>query len=226
MLCMRGWQSPEHAGSAGPTGSAPSAGSSSRTIRIEAIVTDKHGTPIANLRPEDFTLPRQRRRAENRRRRVAIQYCRRGRAGRAARARSRTLPTKSARREQPGTRLIALYLDEYHVSAGESTERVRARRVPLHRRAGASGRSPRRHEAARPSDGHPLHARSRPGAESRQQLQRAPQRLHAALDVRGAVSRPIAGCGARRARADRDVRLARAGHQDGGSQGRALGASC
>ena len=28
--------------------------------------------------------------------------------------------------QEPGTRLIALYLDEYHVSAGESTERVRA----------------------------------------------------------------------------------------------------
>ena len=149
---------------------------------------------------------------------------RRRRSGRSRpRARSRTTADEERAAQEPGTRLIALYLDEYHVSAGESTERVRARRVPLHRRAGAPGRSPRGHEAARPPDGDPLHPRSRRGAEGRQQLQRAPQRLHAALAVRGAVSRPVARRGARRARADRDVRLARAGDQDGGSQGRALG---
>ena len=113
--------------------------------------------------------------------------------------------------KEPGTRLIALYLDEYHVSAGESTERVRA---AVSRFIDEQVRPGDLLVVMKPLDhlnGHPLHARSRRGAEGRQQLQRTPQRLHAAHAVRGAVSRSVAWCGARRARADRHVRLARAG---------------
>jgi VWFA-related protein len=97
----------------------------SRTIRIEAIVTDKQGAPIANLRPGDFTI------LDNG---VAQQVD-------SAEWRSNTPPAvgpiapaseiiddadQARAAQQPGTRLIALYLDEYHVSAGASTERVRA----------------------------------------------------------------------------------------------------
>ena len=56
--------------------------------------------------------------------------------------------------------------------------------------------------------------------QAAEQLQRTPRRLRAAHAVRGAVSRPFARRGARRARADRHVRFACAGHQDGGSRGR------
>ena len=100
------------------------ADSAPRTIRIEAIVTDKHGAPIANLRPGDFAI------TDNG---VAQKVD-------AADWRSNAPPAvgpiappgeinddadeRRAAREA-GTRLIALYLDEYHVSAGESTERVR-----------------------------------------------------------------------------------------------------
>ena len=185
---------------------APAAAPASRTIRLEAIVTDKLGTPIANLRAGDFTVL-----DDGVAQKVdSVDWTLEHAAGgRSRRACGRDQRRRGRRARGAGARAPAssrLYLDEYHVSAGESTERVRARRVPFHRRAAAPGRSRRGDEAARPSDEHPLHARSRRRRGGRQQLQRAPQRLHAALAVRGAVSRPIARCGARRARADRDVR--------------------
>jgi VWFA-related protein len=100
------------------TPSAPS--SDSRTVRVEAIVTDKQGKPIVNLRSTDFAV------LEN---------------GVAQKIESAVLMTKvvapstpapiesaaDAERaaREPGTRVIAIYLDEFHVRSGESTERVR-----------------------------------------------------------------------------------------------------
>jgi VWFA-related protein len=99
---------------------ALSPASEPRTVRVEAIVTDKHGKPILNLRPSDFSI------AEN---------------GVAQRIDSVVLTSKAAlvsapapvessgdlerAAKEPGTRIIALYLDEFHVSAGVSTDRVR-----------------------------------------------------------------------------------------------------
>jgi VWFA-related protein len=100
------------------TPSAPSP--DSRTVRVEAIVTDKQGKPIVNLRSADFAV------LEN---------------GVAQKIESAVLMTKvvapstpapiesaaDAERaaREPGTRVIAIYLDEFHVRSGESTERVR-----------------------------------------------------------------------------------------------------
>jgi VWFA-related protein len=95
-----------------------------RTIRVEAIVTDKQGTPISNLGPGDFTI------LDNG---VAQKV-----DGAEWRSSAPPLvgpvsPTDDITNEadearaarEHGTRLIAIYLDEYHVSAGEATERVR-----------------------------------------------------------------------------------------------------
>ena len=131
-----------------------------RTLRIEAIVTDKLGAPIANLRPEDFTLldngiAQKVDAAEWRsKRRPRV-----GPVAPASEIKDAADEERAAR--EPGTRLIALYLDEYHVSAGESTERVRAAVSRFIDEQVRPGRSPRGHEAARPPDGHPLHPRSR-----------------------------------------------------------------
>jgi VWFA-related protein len=98
----------------------------SRTIRIEAIVTDKHGKPVVDLRPADFAV------FDNgvTQKVTDVQLTRR-----AARAGSvGPVDTPSAinspedeerAAREPGTRVIAVYLDEFHVSAGASSERVR-----------------------------------------------------------------------------------------------------
>jgi VWFA-related protein len=98
--------------------------SSHRTLRIDVIVTDKQGVPIANLRPGDFSVldngvAQKVDTAEWRSRAPGV-----GPVAPASEINDAADEQREAR--QPGTRLIALYLDEYHVSAGESTERVRA----------------------------------------------------------------------------------------------------
>ncbi len=104
---------------------APAAAPASRTIRIEAIVTDKQGTPIANLRAGDFTIldngvPQKVDSADwTSNTPPAV-----GPVAPASEIKDDADEERAAK--EPGTRLIALYLDEYHVSAGESTERVRA----------------------------------------------------------------------------------------------------
>jgi VWFA-related protein len=95
-----------------------------RIVRVDAIVTDKAGAPIARLGPSDFAI------LDNG---VAQKI-------ESAEWRSNVPPavgpvappfeiTSAAEEEraarEPGTRVIAIYLDEFHVSAGESTERVR-----------------------------------------------------------------------------------------------------
>ncbi len=112
--------------------SAPSSSQTAepRTIRVEAIVTDALGRSVSTLRADDFTI------VEN---------------GAAQKVETATFTSKSAaaigpvapaapdpapsgaldEREAekaakaPGARVIGLYLDEFHVSAGQNTERVR-----------------------------------------------------------------------------------------------------
>ncbi len=93
----------------------------SRTVRLEAIVTDSKGKPIPNLAPRDFIVLEDG---------VAqtVESAVLTSKGAAATVPS---PVDSPRDEaraarEPGTRVIALYLDEFHVSAGASTDRVRA----------------------------------------------------------------------------------------------------
>ena len=95
-----------------------------RTIRLEVIATDKLGAPITNLRAEDFS--------------VLVDGVAQKLDG--VEWRSNAPPAVGpvappdeikddadearAARER-GTRVVGIYLDEYHVSAGENTERVR-----------------------------------------------------------------------------------------------------
>ncbi len=96
----------------------------SRTIRLEAIATDKLGAPITNLRAEDFS--------------VLVDGVAQKLDG--VEARSNAPPAvgpiappdeikddgdEARAAREPGTRVVGIYLDEYHVSAGEHTERVR-----------------------------------------------------------------------------------------------------
>jgi len=104
---------------------ADAADGTTRTVTIEVVVTDKQGKPIVDLRPADLTI------LENGVQQKISDL----------QMKSRTLPPvgpiapvaavatvedeERAARE-PGTRVIALYLDEFHVGAGPHTDRVRA----------------------------------------------------------------------------------------------------
>ena len=209
--------------SPGSTG-APAPDPASRTIRIEAIVTDKHGAPITNLRTET-SPPRQRRGAETRRRRMALERAARRRSGRAP-ERDQGRPRRSARREGAG------HPPHRALSRRVPRERRRehrarsARRVPLHRRAGAPERSARGDEAARPPNRHPLHARSRQRAAGR----RAASADGATTTRRARRSRSSISadrrCGARRARADCDVRTCARWRPEWATSTAVSGASC
>ena len=96
----------------------------SRTIRVDAIVTDKHGAPIAQLLPQDFTVLENG--VEQKIDRVEWRTNTPPAVGPIAPP-SEIRNDEDERRaaKEPGTRLVAIYLDEYHVSAGPSTERVR-----------------------------------------------------------------------------------------------------
>lgn len=109
---------PVPASTATPPDAAP------RTVRVEAIVTDKQGTPVSELGPGDFTI------LDNG---VAQKVDAAEWRSSAPPAVGPISPTDDitndadearAAREH-GTRLIAIYLDEYHVSAGEASDRVR-----------------------------------------------------------------------------------------------------
>ena len=89
-------------------------------VRIDAVVTDAQGRPIVDLRPTDFEL------LEN------------GSARPVARVELRTLSRGAAddspieteadekhAAQEPGTRVFAFFLDEFHVSPGASADRVR-----------------------------------------------------------------------------------------------------
>jgi VWFA-related protein len=94
-----------------------------RTVHIDAVVTDRKGAPILNLRAADFDV------VENGvvQRIEAVEL--RGTPGPSSPALT-PFPIASAADElraarESGTRVIALLLDEFHVSAGEHTDRVR-----------------------------------------------------------------------------------------------------
>jgi VWFA-related protein len=100
----------------------PAAGpaSASRPVRVEAIVTDQQGQAIVNLRPGDFSI------LENG---VAQKV---ESAVLTSKAASASVPTPVNSRDdeeraarEPGTRVIAVYLDEFHVAPRRNTERVR-----------------------------------------------------------------------------------------------------
>jgi VWFA-related protein len=104
-----------------PAGTESTA-SSVASVRIDAVVTDAQGRPILDLRPSDFEL------IEN------------GVPVPAGSVELRTLPgaavtdigpieteaDEEMAARQPGARLFAFFLDEFHVSPGAGSDRVRA----------------------------------------------------------------------------------------------------
>jgi VWFA-related protein len=106
-----------------PTTATTTPDPTARTIRIEAIVADQHGRPITDLRSADFAITdngtaQKIDRAEWKSNAPSV-----GPILPATEIKDSEDEERAAR--EPGTRLIALYLDEYHVSAGENTDRVR-----------------------------------------------------------------------------------------------------
>jgi VWFA-related protein len=111
----------------GPTVDAPSepqAASSSldAAMRIDAIVTDAQGRPVLNLRAPDFEL------IENGVARpltgVELRTAARNQPADAGPIETEADEVRAAR--QPGTRVFAFFLDEFHISPGENADRVRA----------------------------------------------------------------------------------------------------
>lgn len=80
----------------GPTAQQPG---QTGTIRIDAIVTDRADRPVRDLGPADFEL------RESGEPRVI---------------------ESATRQPSGGSRIVAIFLDEYHLQAGESTARARA----------------------------------------------------------------------------------------------------
>jgi VWFA-related protein len=98
----------------------PAASLDPAAVRVEAIVTDKQGKPILNLRSSDFVvrengIPQK---LDN-----AVLMSKSASQSSPSPIDSNADLEQAAR--EPGTRIIALYLDEFHVNPGVSTERVR-----------------------------------------------------------------------------------------------------
>jgi VWFA-related protein len=113
------WMRAQDAPGSVPRASASGSSSDSSIVRVEAIVTDKHGKPILNLRSSDFVVlengvPQK---LDN-----AVLVSKKA-------SQSPSTPTESnadveRAAKEPGTRIVGVYLDEFHVEVG-ATDRVR-----------------------------------------------------------------------------------------------------
>lgn len=112
-------QAPASPASASPAVGPPNA--DDVPVRIDAVVTDQKGRPILDLRPSDFELiehgaPRPF---------TGVELRAAARAESAAAGPIETEADEIRAARQPGTRVFALFLDEFHVTPGESAERTR-----------------------------------------------------------------------------------------------------
>jgi VWFA-related protein len=109
---------------------ASSAVSEPRTIRIDAIVTDTRGRTVGGLGPDDFTL------VENgipQKLETAVFNSKLGDSvGPVAASPAAPTPVdenderaQERAAKEPGTRVIGIYLDEFHVASGPSSDRAR-----------------------------------------------------------------------------------------------------
>jgi VWFA-related protein len=80
-----------------PVDDAPAGDAAVHTVRIDAIAVDARGSPISTLTPRDFELRED--------------------------GRLRAIDDAQFFKSSP--RLVAIYLDEYHISAGASADRAR-----------------------------------------------------------------------------------------------------
>jgi VWFA-related protein len=96
-----------------------------RTIRVDVIVTDTRGRPILNLRPDDFTV------VENGAAQAldaATFVSKASNTGPLEPLESTASDDPKAEEraaKEPGTRVVAIYLDEFHVASGPASDRVR-----------------------------------------------------------------------------------------------------
>jgi VWFA-related protein len=115
-------QRPLREGAREPEPIASRVEAAARTVRIDAVVTDGRGAAVRNLDAGDFEV------VEN----GVVQRIDAVEArGLAADRAAAPVPIASGEDElraarQSGTRVIAILLDEFHVSSGEPTDRVRA----------------------------------------------------------------------------------------------------
>ena len=91
-----------------------------RVVRIDAVVTDRNGKPILNLAPSEFEV------VENGvlQRLNAVELHRSSSSG-AALAPIESVEGEERAARQPGTRVFAFLLDEFHVTRGPTSDRVR-----------------------------------------------------------------------------------------------------
>jgi VWFA-related protein len=91
-------------------------------LRIDAVVTDPQGRPILNLRPSDFEL------LENGASRslTTVELRTPARPNSAAATPVETEEDQERAARQPGTRVFAFVLDEFHVTPGANAERARS----------------------------------------------------------------------------------------------------
>jgi VWFA-related protein len=90
-------------------------------IRIDAVVTDATGRPILDLRPSDFELLE----GGSPRPIAAVELRSLARTDAADVTPIHTERDEERAARQPGTRVFAFFLDEFHVSPGPSSDRVR-----------------------------------------------------------------------------------------------------
>jgi VWFA-related protein len=109
---------PASAGGASASSSDPAP--KARIVRLDAIVVDEHGRPIPDLKPTDFEIVE-----ESVAQKIdAVEH-------RGAEPAPQTagpivsLDDEQRAAQSPGVRVVALLLDEFHVSSGDSSERVR-----------------------------------------------------------------------------------------------------
>lgn len=113
------------AGAGGQQPQPAAAENDAPAVRIDVVVTDARGRPVTTLRPGDFELvesgaPRPLASVELRTVPVA--------GGDPIPIQTEADAQRAAR--QPGTRVFAIFLDEFHVTAGPSSDRLRS---ALHR---------------------------------------------------------------------------------------------
>jgi len=104
---------------------APPSASDPRTIRVDAVVTDGLGRPIPNLRSNDFTLVDSgtAQKIDN-----VVFVSKVSIAGPVADPgadRSGDQKAEERAAKEPGARVVGIYLDEFHVSSGPPSDRVR-----------------------------------------------------------------------------------------------------
>ena len=137
---------------------------SSRLFTIDVSAADARGRAVDNLSPADFELREGGARAPGR---VGPRWSAPAPLPRRIRRRSsRAPPTNGSRPRADEARLFAIFLDEYHVTSGANTDRVRAALLQLRRSRPDAARPGRRDEAAR------FALRDSPDAGSRRRPQR------------------------------------------------------